>query len=427
VRVTHVSTHDLSGGAARAAYRLHTGLCGAGVASQMLVLYKESTDPSVLRFEPPRSPAIRLRRGMKRRFLKFVEQRIISSQSGSTMFSDDRSQHDTGVIERVSSTDILNLHWVSGFIDYSHFFRHLSRDIPIVWTLHDMNPFTGGCHYDEGCGKHRQRCGACPQLRSSDPNDFSARIWSRKREALSAMRSGNVHFVAPSRWLLNEARESALFGSFPSTLVPYGIDTERFKPRGTQTARERLKIPQDSTVVLFVADSAGERRKGFSFLVDALQRLQDEQNLYFLAVGQGISSYELGPRTVTLNRVEGEEELSVVYSAADVFVLPSLQDNFPNTALEALACGVPVVAFDVGGIPEIVRNDYTGVLVEAGNSEALAMALAELLKDTDRRRAMAANCRRVAVEEYTLEVQARRYVELYTSLLQRSPIGSIER
>jgi glycosyltransferase involved in cell wall biosynthesis len=419
VRITHLSKYDLIGGAARSAYRLQTGLRLAGQDSWMLVLEKQSADPAVLRFQPPRDLRTRARRGLQRRFLGRSETQI-PLPAGASFFSDDRSQHGADVLRQLRDTEILNLHWVAGLIDYRAFFPALPNGIPIVWTLHDMNPFTGGCHFDDGCGRYIDACGCCPQLGSSDPQDISSDIWSRKKAAYSGVAGRPFHLVAPSRWLAQEAGKSSLFADFPTTVIPYGIDTDLFQPRDKRQAREELKIPEKSFVVLFLADSVSERRKGFTALTDALHLLKDIQGLCLLAVGRGAKSTHLEPRVVSLDYIGDENRLSVIYSAADIFLLPTLQDNFPNTALEALACGLPVIGSMVGGVPEIVRDGMTGALVEAGNPNALASAIEDFARNPERRKEMSVNCRRVAVEEYSLEIQARRYVELYKSLLRVS-------
>ena len=165
MRITHVNTFDLTGGAARAVYRLHTGLKELGHDSRLLVLQKESSDPTVIPFEPPLDWPIRLRRAFRRRYFARSQRVVASRPAGSTYFSDDRSQHGADALGGVPSSDILHLHWIAEFVDYRDFFRRLPREMPIVWTLHDMNPFTGGCHFDGGCGKYLEQCGACPANR----------------------------------------------------------------------------------------------------------------------------------------------------------------------------------------------------------------------------------------------------------------------
>jgi len=421
VRVTHINTYDSAGGAARAAYRLHTGLLALGQESKLLVQQKERDDNTVLLFDPPHDAPTRLRRIIKRRVLLNSRKPLNSRPAGSTFMSDDRSEHNGDVLRQMPPSDILNLHWISGFIDYEDFFRQIPRNLPVVWTLHDMNPFTGGCHFDGGCGKFSDHCGACPQLDSSEPDDFSAQVWQRKKEAFARFRgnvgANNMQIVAPSRWLAAAAKKSSLFGHLPATVIPYGLEIDQFQPRDRNSARRLFEIPPEAKVVLFVADWASEKRKGLDLLLDAIRGLRDIPSLYVFAIGRNVGSREFGVPSKTIDYLRDDLALSSAYSAADVFVVPSLEDNLPLTALEALACGIPTIAFSVGGIPDIVRDGTTGTLVPTGDVQALRSAIASLLDDPQRRARMAEESRRIAVQEYELDVQARRYVDLYESIL----------
>ena len=417
MRITHLSTYDLSGGAARAAYRLHTGLRSLGHDSRLLVYEKESTDPSVIHFEPAFDVGTRLRRGLKRRIIERSQGALISRPAGASYFSDDRTQHGGDVLRQALPSDILHLHWIAHFIGYSDFFRRLPPRVPLVWTLHDMNPFTGGCHHAADCRNFFETCGCCPQLNSPSPDDFSNAAWRRKRRSYDRLNPNRFCVVTPSRWLADEAGRSALMSKFRINVIPYGLDTQRFQPRDRAKARELLGVPQHATVLLFVAQWLEDKYKGMPTLLQAIDRLKATPDLYLLILGRGQSLAGCPLPNISLGPISDEESLSFAYSAADLFLLPTLQDNFPNTALEALACGLPVVGSRVGGVPEIVRDGCTGVLFERANAEALANAVEKLLQDPDRRRQMSANCRRVAEQEYALEVQARCYLALYESIL----------
>ena len=416
MKITHLSTYGVAGGAARAAYRLHQGLRAAGEESLFFSLYKSVDDPTVLQFEPPRGPLSRIRRGLRRRLLEQSGQEIRNRAASATEFTDDRSQHGADVLAQLPASDVLNLHWVAAFFDQRVFFHRLAPGLPVVWTLHDMNAFTGGCHYDAGCGKFSAHCGACPQLASSRDNDLSAEIWRRKREAHSFLCARPFRLVAPSQWLALQARRSSLLRGFEVAVIPYGIDLEHFQPRDGREARQRYGIPLDARTVLFVVDSAVEKRKGLHILLEAVQGLESVENLLLVAIGKSMPGQLLPGRSKRIDFVNDETTLSHVYSLADVFVLPSLQDNLPNTAIEAQACAVPAVASDAGGIPEIVRHGETGIIVPSGDPRSLRDALAALLAAPERRAAMAKEARRVALESHSLELQAQRYRELYGAL-----------
>lgn len=385
----------------------------------MLVLRRQGDDPAVDEFVPGQGWSARLRRRLHR-FRSRRERAPYRDgrPDWAGLFSVDRTALRPGRSPVLRDRRIVHLHWIAGFVDPATFFEDLPAGVPVAWTLHDMNPFTGGCHYDAGCGRWSDRCGECPQLGSDEPEDLSRRVWRRKREAFAALDPDRLHLVTPSAWLADEVRRSSLLGGrFPVTVIPNGLDTREFAPRDRAEARRVLGIPFDARVVLFVAHSVGERRKGFGLLAEALGRIDDVPGLFLLSVG--------GERPKVGTKMPGrhveftadDRLLSLVYSASDLFVLPSLQDNLPTTVLEALACGTPVVAFRVGGVPEMVRPDRTGKLVPAGDVAGLAEMSRELLEDRERLERLSSACRRVAVEEYDLSVQARRHEELYGTLL----------
>jgi glycosyltransferase involved in cell wall biosynthesis len=340
-----------------------------------------------------------------------------SRPTGYELFSDDRTQHGGDLLAQLPAADVINVHVIRLFADYQAFFTVVPRHTPVVRTLHDMNFFTGGCHTDEGCGKYTGLCGTCPQLGSRKAKDLAHRIWQRKQAALSSVEPDRLHIVAPSRWLANEAKRSSLLQRFPITVIPFGLDTEDFSPRDQVMARGTLGIPQDARVVLFVAEPIIRRIKGFALLAQALNGLDDLANLLLLCVGSGRLPAGVQLPHLHLGYIRNNRLRALVYSAADVFVIPSLQENFPLTALEALACGTPIVGFAVGGIPEIVRAGSTGLLVPAQDVAALRVTIQDLLQDPARRAQMASDCRRIAVAEYGLEGQVQRYLELYQAAL----------
>ncbi len=423
MKVLHLSIIDRRNGAALAAYRLHRGLLQLGLDSTMFVaeIRNELHDPTVTRFMPPMDLPSRVRRHLRRlRIARNFARYRTSRPSDYEGFSDDRSPHGTDLLSQLPACDVINIHVMFNFVDYRAFFTRVPRHTPVVRTLHDMNFFTGGCHYDAGCGKYTERCGACPQLGSRKEGDLSRQIWERKRTALSAVEPGRLHIVTPSRWLANEARRSTLLRNFPITVIPNASDTEIFRPRDRRVAREILGIPEDALAILFVAEPLGRHHKGFVLLAQALDGLDNLSNLLLVSVGSGAPPVEVRVPHLRLGYVSDDRLLSVVYSASDLFVIPSKQDNSPQTVLEAMACGTPVVGFAVGGIPDMVHTGVTGLLVQSQDVTALRMAILELLRDPATKMEMAANCRRIAVEEYALEVQARRYAALYKSILLTS-------
>jgi glycosyltransferase involved in cell wall biosynthesis len=417
MKIIHLGSNDIIGGAARASFRLHWALRKQGYDSTVLVANRQSSDPTVKTLALSVNFSTRLqRRWRRRKILGDFERYHVTRPTGLEPFSDDRTVYAFELVKQLPPCDVLNLHWVSGVVDYQAFFSTLPQRIPVVWLLHDMNVMTGGCHYDDGCGRFMNGCGVCPQLGSTDPEDLSRQIWKRKQEVFGALEANRLHIVAPSRWMFELVKGSPLLSKFPVTLIPYGIDLEEFAPRDRSFARDVLGIPQGAQVVMFVSESLTNQRKGFSFLTAALPGLTQTHNLFLLSVGKG-KPPETGPiPCLHIGQVWDDRWLSLIYSAADLFVIPSLHDNLPNTVLESMACGTPVVGFDVGGIPDMVRSGTTGQLVPVGDSVALGHAITHLLSAPSVCRQMAAECRRVVEEEYSYELVARLYAALYQSV-----------
>jgi glycosyltransferase involved in cell wall biosynthesis len=417
VRVVHLSTSDSSGGAARAAYRLHTGLRRAGLGSTMLVEERKTDDPDVVRFRPPAGLLSRLSRRVRRGSIRRDAATYPNRPPSLDWFSDDRTPYGGQLVAQLPACDVINLHWVAGFVDYGGFFPAAGKlGVPLVWRLADMNAFTGGCHYDDGSGKFVQQCGACHQLGSSDPNDLSHQIWLRKKAALDSLPDDGLHLVGTSRWIAGEAKRSSLLGRFAASIIPNGLDVRDFAPRDKRLSRDFFDLPPDARIVLFAADSTATVRKGFAYLVEALQGMTDVPDLLLVSVGGGEPKLAGVPHR-HLGRIKDDRVLSLAYSAADVYVIASLQESFGQTVTEAMACGTPVVGFASGGIVDMVRPGVTGLLAPTRDVAALREAVKAALSDPDRLNEMAQNCRRIAVAEYSLEVQAAAYKALYERLV----------
>lgn len=420
MKILHLSAADVKGGAARAAYRLHQGLRGAGVESRMLVQYKSADDSHVqLCASESRLEALqmRLHRGtVMRAQQKIAESHLLDAE----YFSVDRAALGKIPLSRVGRPDVINLHFVAGFLDLPLTLVKLSRIAPVVWTLHDMNPFTGGCHYNDGCTRFVEQCGNCPQLSSKRSNDMSNQIWQSKDRVYRSVDAKRLHVVTVCRWMNEEVRRSTLLEPFQSTVIPYGIDTDIFAPLEKLVTRSALQLPLEPKIVLFVAASLQARRKGFGQFLEAMKSLAGRDDVLLLSVGSHCPELPEGVRHQHIENISDERLMSMVYSTADLFVIPSLQDNLPNTVMESMACGTPVVGFDVGGIPDMVRNGETGQLVPLGDTQALGDTVRELLEDETRRQALSEGCRRVVLNEYQLPHQAANYLALYQELTGQS-------
>ena len=316
--------------------------------------------------------------------------------------------------------DVVHLHWISQLIDIPSFFLSLPNSIPIVWTLHDMNPFTGGCHYNHGCDAYLSSCQNCPQLAYGSGGDLAAKSFEIK---LRALQDKHLHIVTPSQWLYREAKRSRLLRSVRSIrCIGYAIDTTVFAPMDRGKARAELGLPSDRCVVAFGAESVQNGRKGIRQLMEALAKIRPANKLVGLAIGGGdLADQQAVPIPIhRMGYVRDPQRQATAYAAADLFVLPSLEDNLPQMGIEALSCGTPVVAFDAGGIPDYVQHGVTGRLAPVGDVNALASQIQDLVIRQDQRNEFGRQGRKFVLEHYAEHVVAEAHRRFYASLLEGS-------
>ncbi|MEG3936820.1 glycosyltransferase family 4 protein [Microcoleus sp. S36b_A3] len=413
MKVLLLNTSDTEGGAARAAYRLHQGLQGIGVSSQMLVKNNNSGDLSV----------ISAGQALAKSFDKIIS--VLSNsplrlypERNSAIFSPQWLPDSLAAKVANIQPDIINLHWVCG--GYMQVESVPKFDKPLVWTLHDMWPFTGGCHYSEECDRYTESCGSCPQLHSSKDWDMSRWVWRRKAKSWKNL---NLTLVSPSAWLAKCASSSSLLKDYRVEVIPNGINTQKYKPINREWVREILNLPQDKQIVLFgCASGTGDRWKGFNLLVSALQSLSksgwsDRIELLVFGSSEPSNPIELGFKAHYLGKFADDISLAIVYAAADVFVAPSIYDNLPNTVMEASACGIPSVGFKIGGMPDLIDHCSNGYLAKPYETEDLARGIAWVLEDSERHQKLCRNAREKVEAKFTLEVQAREYQKLYEEVL----------
>jgi glycosyltransferase involved in cell wall biosynthesis len=420
VRVALINTMDMKGGAARAAFRLHKGLRGLGVESTYYVRDQTNPDPSIRRFVP--NPAD-LQTRVSAKAMRDAAYNVYAATRSPDieLFSQERVDGDENFFIQMPRADVINLHWVAGFVDYHTFFTPRVTK-PVVWTLHDMNPFTGGCHYDQGCGKYKSQCAACPLLGTDDPHDLSSKVFAGKKAMLDAWPAARLKIVTPSRWLAEEARASALFQRFEATVIPNGLETDVFKPMNKAEARAKLNLPPDARIVLFVSNHIRLARKGFRELVHALSLVPDAHNLLLVGVGDShILSVEAPFKVQQIEHVNDDATTAMIYAAADVMAIPSRQDNLPNTILESMSCGTPVVGFAAGGIPDLVREDETGFLAPPGNVAALSLAFMKAFENVEHLRNCGARGRTMVERDYSLAAQATAYRAFYERVIAGAP------
>ena len=389
----------------------------------MFVAFCDRHDPSIQQYQPSGTAKARISRTLRHTLLRRALRRALRSQPpGLEKFRDDRTRFGTDVASTMPAADIYHLHQITEFVDYRATLARLASRAPIVWTLHEMTPFTGGCHYTFGCDGFAATCGSCPQLGSSSHYDLSHSVWLRKRGVYNRIPPTRFHVVGASRWIAAEAQRSSLFKQFPISVIPYGIDTDVFRPMpGARRLLDALEVPPTARIVLFVSDWMGNNRKGFD-LLDAALHSRPLSNVALVSLGRGDRPrLQSAMPHVHLGGFTEDRMVALAYSLADVFVIPSRQDNLPNAVLEAMACGTPVVGFKTGGIPEMVRDGVNGLLAEAGDVADLADAIAALLADEPRRAGMGRAARELAEREYTGARQGERYLRLYESILERQP------
>lgn len=418
---------ELTGGAATAGYRLHHSLRRMGIDSRFWcaklprdfhedgfsVLPRSSSLESLIRrvarFWTYSTRKLRWRYDKWR----YVQGRPKTLEKFSVPWLPRNTPFDA----RVLSGDLLQLHWISKFLDMPSFFSSLPPEHPVVWTLHDMSGFTGGCHHADGCLRFTTTCGSCPQLVRGHEQDLSARAFAAK---LAAVRGKNLHIVTPSRWLEHLVRQSRILTDARSVQTIYnGLDVRRFTPLDKAQARNELGISDEQPIVAFGAAVLSNRRKGFLEYLDAVNKVAAAIPLVGLVFGDGDFPTEVQP-TFPIHRVgflKTEEEQRRVYSAADVFVLSSLGENLAQTGVESLACGTPVIAFDVGGLSEYVRPGETGLLAPLSDTNQLAHHIRWLLEHSNARHRMSQAGRRLVEREFDDQRQAEKYLALYQSMV----------
>jgi glycosyltransferase involved in cell wall biosynthesis len=418
LNVLLLSTYDTYGGAGIAARRTTQALRRAGVDAQLLVQQRESAEPfvhSIAESGWEKKLAFARFAWERVRFLPHERDPSVRFQFSPANVGTDLSQHPL-----VRAADVLHLHWINfGYLSIHSLEKLLRLGKPVVWTLHDEWAFTGGCHYAGTCRGFEGTCGNCPFLKRPHPSDLSHRVWTRKQTAFAG---APLHVTTCSRWLAGEARRSSLFREVPVGVIPNPIDTNLFKPVPKTEACQRLGVDHEKTYLLFAAMNVSDPRKGFRYVRESLERLKAgsfsaEKPLELLVFGKAEAAdfADLPYPVRLLGTLRTPEELRAAYAAASAFLIPSLEDNLPNTLMEALACGTPGVGFRTGGIPELIEHERTGYVAERASAEDLARGIRWVLTEADlgeRRRA----ARQHVLAHYAEAVVAGQYRQVYESL-----------
>jgi len=422
IKVLHIQSFDW-GGAAKAAIRLHNGLMANGIDSQLMLKWKSKKDTTnVFEFSQP-IEKYTFKRKLKNKIKQykkniFKEKPSINylknAPEGFYQFTIPTSKYDITSSVLVKEADIIHLHWVSDFIDNTSFFSKINK--PIVWTLHDMNPFTGGCHYSLDCQKYQIACFDCPQLKDTINPDYSQTILELKKGSLNHF--SNLHIVTPSLWLKGCSEKSLLFKQFSHSVIPNGFCTKTFTVRDKKYSREILGLPQEKNILLFVASDINCKPKGYHLIKKALTNLPKELNILMCAVGEKDNSNNDNEMIIELGSFSDERMMSLVYSAADVFVTPSIADNLPNTVVESLLCGTPVVGFRIGGIENMIDNKKNGLLCNEISTEALSKSIIDFF--INRNLFSNEQISNQAKSTYSIENIANKYSSLYRNILNKN-------
>ncbi len=418
MRILIVNTSEMTGGAAVAANRLVAALNNNGVKAKMLVRDKTTDSITVagLNHKP-----LRMWHFLWERWCIFC--RLHFSKSHLFELDIANSGFDITSLNEFKEADVIHLHWINqGMLSLNGIRKFLKCGKPVVWTLHDLWPVSGICHYARQCDKFITGCKDCPLL----PNrkfcpDLAKQIWNKKKRIYQ---NSAIHFVACSEWLANTARKSGLTKGLNVSAIPNSIDTNIFQPLDKIKTRKELNLPEDKKIILFVSQKVTDVRKGASKLIEAVNKICAEHPtsansivVALLGSHADVLKQQINFPCIELGYVSGDKRLAKVYNATDVFVLPSMEDNLPNTIMEALACGVPCVGFNVGGIPEMIDHLKNGYIAEYKNADDLAKGIWWVLAETDSNE-LQRNALHKVHSCYSQHSVALKYIEVYEQAIK---------
>ena len=413
--ILHLSTFQWEGGAAVAASRLNQALRNHNVDSHLLVHRAQQSDPGVTAWTNSEwdQKVFWARFAAERfAFLPYEKDKSVRFAFSPAAIGVPLEKHPL-----VQQADIINLHWTNfGFLSLAGLDRLFALGKPIVWTMHDMWAFTGGCHYSRGCEHFRSHCGYCPYLSRPGAYDLAFEIFEQKKSLFART---PVTFVSPSQWLANLTQQAALTSRFACHRIPNPIDTTQFSPLPQKELRQKMGLPTDKRLILFTGANTQDPRKGYLYFREAVNQLKEKLgDTEVLVFGKSAADayHAIDLPVHDLGKLSDLSQIAEAYAAADVMVVPSLEDNLPNTILEAMACGTPVVGFDIGGIPDMIDHRINGFVAAYRSAESLAQGI-EWILHQDADGAISAKARQKVMENYTEQIVARQYYELYQSLL----------
>ena len=417
MKIVHLTNSDFNGGAARACYRINKSLQQLGEDSKILTQQKLTNDESVTSITHNflENYAVLFRKGLD--WLSI--QTLTKKEKGRftfPFFGTDVSQN-----RLLQNADIISLQWINeGFLSLKSLQKLKQLNKPIVWTFHDMWAFTGGCHYAGTCKNYLGECKECPALNFSGTQDFSNKIFNKKKDLFNSM---NLSIITCSKWLSKEVKKSELLKDKRVEAIPNPIETDIYIQYDKKESRQKLNLPEDKTLILFVSMTVNDKRKGFTYLLRALERLNQTQkynDIELLVLGSVDESVinNLPFKVNSLGRLSEPERIAYCYSAADLFVAPSLEDNLPNTVMESLSCGTPVTAFNIGGMPDMIDQKQNGYLAKEKDEQDLMNGILWYLNLVEsEKKFIQANARQKTLNNFTPEIVGKKYLDFYSSLL----------
>lgn len=416
MRVLIINTSERMGGAAIAANRLMDALRNNGIKAKMLVRDKQTDQISVI--------------GLKKSWWKvwqFIWERIVIWKANKfkkhNLFAVDIANTGTDItsLPEFQQADVIHLHWINqGMLSLTDIERILNSGKPVVWTMHDMWPCTAICHHARECDKYQKECKCCPYLlHGGHEKDLSNKIFHLKKEIYKI---APITFITCSKWLKGRAIPSKLLEGHTIIDIPNPINTNLFKPRNKQDARIKCNLPTDKKLILFGSAKITDKRKGIDYFIESCKWLAEKYPNLKEKIGivvYGKNSEQLVPllpfNVYSLSYISNEKELVNIYNAVDIYVTPSLEENLPNTIMEAMACGVPCVGFNVGGIPEMIDHLHNGYVADYKSAEDFANGIHWVLTEGDYE-TLSEEASRKVTTCYSEGTIAKKYIEVYNKI-----------
>ena len=395
MKILNINTYD-TGGAAIANIRIHLAMLEKGIDSKMLVLYKTSDIKEIYEFNYWPTKSTRIQRYFKRRKYNKYKKRMdklydFTLQHPVEAFTNPTSIFDITKHPLYKEADLVVFNWVAGFVDESSFFRKNTK--PVVWIMEDLYACGGGYHYEKG-------------FLFDIYKECLNRNYQIRRKCLKQV---DLNIVAISNWVKQKALNSNLLNNYPTTVIHHGLAPSIFQPYDKTSARKELNIPQDAKIILIGAQSLSSPRKGTSLLLEAMKGISDKNVLFY---GFG-SNENINAKINSLGFIKDEKLLAKIYSAADLFVMSSIEEAFGQVFIESLACGTPVASFPNGGGMDIIKNGFNGFLAEDFTSDSLAKAINKVLDTTFDKDAI----RKDIIDRFNIEDKADQYIQLYNKIL----------